>query len=295
MNNKWFLLLAALLAFLLLTIACSSGGDDDDSAADDDSGQDDDADDDNADDDASDDDDDDDDDTSDELTVENTTQSEYLDGADGKALWNPLVDPTDVVQVAWDNGVLKIEDLFAYVNCGFELEVEAEIGGNNEIRITEIGNGTVADCICPFDFNYEIDGLEPGDYTIVLKRQEVGTTAQYEVFSLPFSFGDENKKWYVPYVEIFQAGAIQQPFEVRYAACYMYHAEDQMFMVRGYGSLWHVFSYDWFDIDNPGEPNPNCQMPVNVEIGEMPAGDYTFGAPSFHEDAWEMLTFDVTL
>jgi hypothetical protein len=286
-------MLTALLMALGLLLACGGGGgDDDDNAGDDDNDS---GDDDAADDDAADDDDDND---TGGLTISNVTQSECLDGAGGSKdePWDPLTDPIDVIQVARENGVVKIEDLFAYANCGFELEVQAEYSGGALI-VTEIGNGTIMDCTCPFNFNYEVAGVPDDIFTVQILRQDVGETSTHEVFNSQFSFGAaQNKKWYVPYIEVFMAGDPgASPFQARIAACYLHHLDDQQFAVREDQGMFHVLAYDWFDLDDPGTPDPNCQMPVWVDIGDLPAGDYHFGAPSFHDDEWSMLTFDVTI
>jgi hypothetical protein len=289
MKTKWFFLLLALAVSMGLLFACGDDDDDDNAGDDDDNDDNNDT-----------DDDDDDDTTSGNLDVGGLTQSACLDGADGSKdePWDPEEDPIDVVLVSWNNGVLTIEDKFAYVNCGFELAVEANLEGG-VVTVKEIGNGTVADCVCPFDLAYEITGITGDQITLRIERQDVGTTSTYSIFELPdLSLNAGNRQWYVPFVEVFLAGDPgTQPFQVRYGACNMYHQEDQVFMVRQEGTLFHVFSYDWFDLDDPGEYDPNCQIPVWIEVGNLAAGSYHFGAPSYEIDSetWSMLNFEVEI
>ena len=292
MKANWLWLLLGLALVFGLAMACGGGDDDDDdnAAGDDDN---------NGDDDSGDDDDDNDDNDDsgdDDLGVQNASQSDCLDDAEGKVeIWDPMEDPIDVVQVAWDNGVLKIEDLFAYANCGFELEVAVALEGN-VVTVTENDIGTPADCMCPFNLNYEITGIPAGDYTLRIERTSLKAKAGSEIFEFALTLGADNFKWYVPYIELFASGdTTTQPYQARIAACNLYHLEDQRFYVSGSGDLYHVFAYDWYDLDNPGSYDPTCQIPVMVDIGNLDAGSYYFGAPSYNEGEWSMLTFEADI
>jgi hypothetical protein len=288
MKTKWFLLITLLVVSFALALACGGGDDDDDDATGDD---DDDDDDDNNDDDTAGDDDDD---QPGNLTVSSLDQGVCLDDAETKAVWDPYADPTDVVQVAWEGGVLKVENLFAYVNCCAEMEVTADAAGST-VTITEIEGGEPCDCMCPMDLAYEIDGLAEGNITLNIERQTMDK-GQADIFSLDLELGSANVKWFVPFGEVLLAGdTAADPFELRFAACNLYHMEDQVFMVRNAGNLVHLFAYDWLDIDNPGSFMPNCQTPVWVTVGSLASGDYTFGAPSYNEGAWSMLTVEATI
>ncbi|MDP8225719.1 MAG: hypothetical protein P9L99_20330 [Candidatus Lernaella stagnicola] len=267
MRTKWFLILTILLAAFAMIIACGGGDDDDD-----------------------------DDDTPGVVSVSAVNQSACLDDAESKAIWDPYADPIDVVQVAWDDGVLKVEDLFAYVNCCAEMAVTADAAGS-QVTITEVEGGEPCDCMCPIDLTYEIDGLTGGSITLTVQRSSFDTKVTYSVFQLDLELGATNKKWVVPLVDLFTNVEGNAPFQVRYAACEMYNLPDQQFMVRSYGDSYHVFSYDWYDIDNPGTPDPNCQIPVTIDIDTLDAGDYHFGAPLYdrNTEEWDQLNFDVTI
>jgi len=295
MKKTWLAVFCALFLLIGLLISCSGGGDDDndsggdDDVADDDSGDDDNADDDNADDDSAVDDDT----ITGDLTVDNVSQSECLDGANGggKALWDPMVDPTNVIQVAWQDGVLKVDDFFAYLNCGQTIEAAAEAAGNT-VTITETPTGTIMDCYCPFNVHYEVSGIDVDSIQLVVVRESSEKMATETIVELNLPLGAANKQWMIPFVEVFSYAGTntqQDPIIVRYAACRFYHLEDQQFFIRRSGNSYFVQSYDWMDLDNPGTPNEQCQMPVTQEIGVLPPGEYYFFAPSFDDGEWSML------
>jgi hypothetical protein len=279
MKKTWLLLLVALLFALAMLFACGGSSKSSSSTP--------------ADDDASPADDDDDDDLSPgSLTVANVTQSACLSSD-----YDPTTSPIDVIQPSWDKGVLKIENLYAYANCGFELAPTVTASGNT-VTITEAGTGTAAHCECPYTFNYEIQGIDIPGVTLVVMRQDLGGGAPVEIFNLALPLGSENKKWVVPLVDMFAASdPPANPFVAMYAACDFYHQADQLFMTRLDQNMYHVISYDWFDIDNPGTPDSNCEMPVQVKLGTLPAGAQHFGAPSYtaSTSAWSMTTFDATI
>jgi hypothetical protein len=53
------------------------------------------------------------------------------------------------------------------INCCLEYSPRVEVEGYS-IEVTEVDTGPPCDCICPFDLEVTIDGLEPGMYTLVL-------------------------------------------------------------------------------------------------------------------------------
>jgi len=286
MSCKWFLILLAIVISMFALAACggSGGGDDDDNQGDDDAGDDD-----SGDDDA---DDDVDDDLSGNLTVDNVSAGDCLDGAGEKdEPWDPLSDPTNVVEVTWEDGVLKIDDLFAYVNCGVELEVEANAEAN-VVTVEENDVGSPYDCWCPFNFHYEISDITADAIQLVVKRNGEGA---FTLVELTLPLGSANKKWFIPLVEVFFANggtSASDPVILSYAACNLYHLDDQQIYVSQNGNNFFAYGYDWYDVDNPGDYVPTCQMPVSIELGAQPSGDYFFGAPTHNLDIdeWSMLT-----
>jgi hypothetical protein len=281
MKKTWLLLLVALLFALALLFACGGSSKSSSSTPADD------------DDDASPADDDDDDDLSPgSVTLANVTQSACLSNS-----YDPMTSPIDVILPSWDKGVLKIENLYAYANCGFKLAPTVSVSGNT-VTITEAGTGTAAHCECPYTFNYEIQGIDIPGVTLVVMRQDLGGGAPVEIFNLALPLGSENKAWVVPYVEVFAAAPPPtDPFVAAYAVCYFYHpAEQLLFMTRLDQGLYHAFSYDWYDIDNPGTPHTDCAS-LQVNFGTLPAGAQHFGAPSYtaSTSSWSMTTFDATI
>jgi hypothetical protein len=284
MKTTWLVLLFALCAAVGVLFACSSStssGDDDQTNDDDNDAS------------PADDDDNDDDDVSPgSLTVENVTQSACLSNS-----YDPTTSPIDVVQPSWDKGVLKIENLYAYANCGLKLAVDVTSSGNT-VTVTETGTGTAAHCECPYNFSYEIHGIDIPGVTLIIQRQDLGATTPSSIFQLELPLGAENKQWLVPLADAFMAGdPTVEPFTAKYAGCDYYHYSDAVFMVRQDQDMYHVFSYDWYDLDNPGNYDPTCHMPVPVTIGTLAAGNYNFGAPSCAktDGSWSMLTFAVTI
>ncbi len=274
MNRHTLLILFVFVITTTLFFACGGGGDDDDDSGDDDASDDD--------DDAADDD------VSGDVTVGNISTGECLDGAGKAEPWDPTADPTNVVEVTWQDGVLQIDDRFAYVNCGVELAVTATLESGT-LTVTEIDNGMPADCVCPFNFHYEISDITANQITLVVNRAGEGG---FQVAELVLPLGDANKKWFIPFVEVFMATggtSATDPVILKYAACNLYHLEDQQFFVANRGTNYFVYGYDWFDIDNPGDFVPTCQMPVDIELGALASGSYLFGAPGY-EDDWYMMT-----
>ena len=302
-TTRYFLLFVLLLAALAV-FACDTGDDDDNDdvdlpEADDDTALADD-DDDNDDNDDDNDDDDDNDTSPEEVVVTGVNNSACLDGSmpdkdDPPEPWDPWTDPSDVILLTWQDGVLHVVDQFAFLNCCMELEVAVEAGGG-VVTITENDVGAPCFCNCPFNLAYNIEGLEPGDTTIVIDRVEDYKTTK-RLLELTLPLGAADVAWYVPQVDVF-AGVepTPDPFQVSYAACGLYHLEDQQFVVQRYdlNPIVRVFAYDWYDLDDPGTPNPACQVPVTVDIGEFDSGTFAFGAPSFDGTDWSMPRFEHT-
>ena len=68
------------------------------------------------------------------------------------------------------NGQLYIKHVNAVFNCEAEnLGISATVGGNR-IIITEEGAGNSANCICCYDLECIIEGLDKGHYVIVFQR-----------------------------------------------------------------------------------------------------------------------------
>jgi len=287
MKFKYLWLLTAVVFLAGLAVFSCAGGDDDDDNNDTSGTPDDDDDDDNNDDnDDNDNDDDNNDDDDDNLVVQAVQQGDCRDDAEpDKAIWDPTVDPTDVIQVTWEDGVLKIEDLFAYVNCCVELDVEVEQTGQT-VHVMEWDVGTPCDCDCPIDFYYEIHNITSNNITLTVARDGGASLVEMEL-----ELGSQNKKWIIPFIEVF-TGISGDPFQVRIAACGLYNLDDQQFFISGAGQIIHVYTWDWYDLDNPGTPNPSCQVPVNLPVESLSPGTYLFGAPSNDGGDWGMLTFE---
>jgi len=285
MKKFWLIFILATALSLAFFMAC---GDDDDD--DNDDNDDDDDDDDNDDNDDNDTGDDDDDDTAGGLTVDNVTQSTCSDDD-----WNIRENQSDVIEVTWDDGVLHIDDLFAYVNCGLELDVAAEANGTT-ITVTENNTGELMDCMCAMDLSYEISGISADAITLVVKRAEEDK-ALNTLAELSLDLTNGNKKWYIPHVSIFAVKFVGEdppgPTDtvyMRYGACDLYNIEDQQFTVKQKGDAIFVYGYDWFNIDSPGSPVEGCQIPVDVEIGVLGDDEIFFGTPSNEDDTWSLLT-----
>lgn len=293
MCKKLIALIFAIVLCFSLAISCGGGGDDDDDdqTEDDDVADDDVADDDVADDDVGDDD------ISGDLTADNVTYGVCLDDAEAKDLWDARTDPTNVVQVTWEDGLLKIDDLFAYVNCCAKLAVDVAASGNT-VTVTESDIGVLCDCVCPIDFHYEINGITSNQITLVVKRDDPDTSGTFTVAELDLDLGDSDKTWFIPFVEVFAANggtSAQDPVILRYAACDLYNGEDQQFSVRENDDEFFVYGYDWKFLDNPGTPDPGCQIPVSIDLGTLSSGSYFFGTPNYHDSAWSLMTADLDI
>ncbi len=288
MNRRLVTLLFAMVVTLLaLMLACgggsSGGGGDDDNQADDDNQSDDDS---QADDDQT-----------GGLTVSNISTGQCLDDTQppSKATpWDPLADPTNVVEVTWQGGVLKIDDLFSYVNCCVALSVDAAIESNT-VTVTETDTGSPCNCNCPFNFHYDVSGITADQIHLVVKR---GGDSGFTVAELDLPLGATNKKWFIPYVEVFAANggtSNTDPVILAFAACNLYHLADQQIYTQTQPLGIFAYGYDWFDVDNPGNFDPTCQMPVNINLGAMASGVYFFGAPSHNSGVWSLLPAPLTI
>ncbi|HPM77265.1 MAG TPA: hypothetical protein PK961_09250 [bacterium] len=291
MKYKWLLIMLALALTLSLALAC--GDDDDDDDDDNDAGDDDDDDDDDdtADDDTGDDDDDD-------VTLTNPNQTACLAGSDD-GTYDPTANPADIVEVTWQNGVLSISDLFAYVNAGFTLGGDVSVAGNT-ITVTELDTVGGGDSNCVKDLTYQIEGLSEGQYTLVVMRDE-GAKAASTIVEITLNLSGGNRAWYVPHVNVFAFkvyGDDELPpgptdnVVIRYGACDLYNLADQQFYSREWDGNTTVFSYDWYDLDNPGTPDPNCQIPVEIDFGVLGNTAMHFITPSYYEEEWAVKTLD---
>ncbi len=78
----------------------------------------------------------------------------------------PVTDPEQgTIDVEVKDCVLYIYHRGVVTNCCLEYTPKVEIDGS-VIRVTEIDSGPPCDCICPFDLEIAIEGLEPGMYVI---------------------------------------------------------------------------------------------------------------------------------
>ena len=69
---------------------------------------------------------------------------------------------------ACDGGYLSVNHVNAMFNCApGELKIEATIDGN-VIKILEMEETALANCICPYDLYCEVGPLSNGDYEVVI-------------------------------------------------------------------------------------------------------------------------------
>ena len=73
----------------------------------------------------------------------------------------------DAIEIEVVGCRLVIRHLDVVINCCLEYSPTVEVNGDT-IRVTEVDTGPPCDCICPFDLEIVIEGLEPGAYTVVL-------------------------------------------------------------------------------------------------------------------------------
>lgn len=71
----------------------------------------------------------------------------------------------DRIEVEVKDCVLYIYHKEVVINCCLEYTPKVEMQGTL-LRVTEIDSGPPCDCICPFDLEIAIEGLEPGTYAI---------------------------------------------------------------------------------------------------------------------------------
>ena len=93
---------------------------------------------------------------------------------------------------ACDGGYLSVNHVNAMFNCApGELKIEATIDGN-VIKILEMEETALANCICPYDLYCEVGPLSNGDYEVVIYHNS------FEIPVRKFSF-TYNKRLNVKY------------------------------------------------------------------------------------------------
>ena len=93
---------------------------------------------------------------------------------------------------ACDGGYLSVNHVNAMFNCApGELKIEATIDGN-VIKILEMEETALANCICPYDLYCEVGPLSNGDYEVVIYH------GSFEIPVRKFSF-TYNKRLNVKY------------------------------------------------------------------------------------------------
>lgn len=71
----------------------------------------------------------------------------------------------DRFEVDVTGGILRVRHLDVVTNCCLEYRAKVEVDGSL-IRIHEVDAGPPCDCLCPFDLEVAVDGLEAGPYTV---------------------------------------------------------------------------------------------------------------------------------
>ena len=97
-------------------------------------------------------------------------QSDCL--SDGDGMGTVVVRVEDCVLVMLHRGV--------EFNCCLEYEPRVGVEGDH-ITIEEIDNGPLCDCICPFDLEVRIEGLEPGTYAVTVHAFRHAEPIEYTV------------------------------------------------------------------------------------------------------------------
>ncbi len=75
-------------------------------------------------------------------------------------------DREDQIEVEVRNCVLHIFHRNVVINCCLEYVTDVKVEGST-IEVREIDKGPPCDCICPFDLETTIEGLEMGRYTVI--------------------------------------------------------------------------------------------------------------------------------
>jgi len=285
--NLLAIVLVLAMACSLLNCSSSSSSSDDDVSDDDSSGGDDDSGGDDAGDDTAADDDSGGDDDTAGLEVTNLDQSECLGNQGAK----DGIDYRDVVRLTWQGGVLKVEHLNAWENCGYESVVSASVSGST-VYIVEKDVGSPANCECFFNVNYEVDGISiNGDFTVQIKREN----ATDSFCSVAVANDGTAYKYETPFVEMIAKSdannpQANQPFNIRMGVCKLEdNLDPQIYFVTmspNTGStptqIWG-FSLGLKNLDSPGQISDTCKFVVKEHPG-LPAGQYQLVAPSLDPD-----------
>jgi len=81
-----------------------------------------------------------------------------------------VVNPgSDCIEYVFSDGVLSITHINAGFNCCTDVGGDIEIE-DNVITITEKESGDYCFCLCLYDVDYEIEGLQAAEYTIVIEE-----------------------------------------------------------------------------------------------------------------------------
>lgn len=95
-----------------------------------------------------------------------------------------LPDEEDRIELEVRGCVLHIYHENVVINCCLEYDARVEVTGST-IEVTEVDKGPPCDCICPFDLETTIEGLEMGRYTLVLNAFLHGDPLIYDVWIPP--------------------------------------------------------------------------------------------------------------
>lgn len=66
------------------------------------------------------------------------------------------------------------------VNCCLEYGGKVSVSGST-VEVTEVDSGPPCDCICPFDLELTVEGLDPGRYTLIFNAFLHGKPLEYTV------------------------------------------------------------------------------------------------------------------
>jgi hypothetical protein len=90
----------------------------------------------------------------------------------------------DCVLCYYSDNTLTLRQINAGFNCCFD-EILADISIQNDtIRITGRETGQPCDCLCLFDLEFEIRGIEPGVYTVIIEEPHLCDEDEPIVFEL---------------------------------------------------------------------------------------------------------------
>lgn len=76
-------------------------------------------------------------------------------------------DRADLVRVVMDGCTVRVLHEYVVTNCCLEYRAKVSVSGSS-VEVHEVDEGPPCDCICPYDLETRIDGLESGRYTVVV-------------------------------------------------------------------------------------------------------------------------------